>query len=70
MADTQTTPEITVIAGRIYEVKDVFDKTNSAKTSTVIRKRELYGAGDIKADQVMREELERANAGETGSEQG
>ena len=67
MADTTTTPEIVVIAGRLYEKKDYFLADNSAKTSTVIRKREMYGAGDIKADQVMREEIERVAASEGDS---
>lgn len=55
-----TTPEIEVIAGRIYEVRHFIDETNSARTNTVIHKQELYGAGDVKKDQTMRLELEAA----------
>lgn len=55
-----TTPEIEVIAGRIYEVRNFLDETNSARTNTVIHKQELYGAGDVKKDQTMRLELEAA----------
>lgn len=56
------TPEYVIIAGRIYPKTDYRVEGSPFKTNIVLHKRELYGVGDIKADLVMREELERKAA--------
>lgn len=47
---------ITIVAGHIKEVPETVKGATGA-VETVIHKQEMYGAGDMKANQTMLEEL-------------
>lgn len=60
--------EITIVAGHIKAVpEERHGKTG--KVYTVLRKQEMYGSGDIKANQTMLEEL-KATAAVAGGNNG
>lgn len=48
--------EITIVAGHIKAVPEE-RPGKTGKVYTVLRKQEMYGSGDIKANQTMLEEL-------------
>ena len=62
--------EITIVAGHIKAVPEE-RPGKTGKVYTVLRKQEMYGSGDIKANQTMLEELKAtAEAAAAGGNNG
>lgn len=62
--------EITIVAGHIKAVPEE-KPGKTGKVYTVLRKQEMYGSGDIKANQTMLEELKAtAEAAAAGGNNG